>query len=298
MLSSRTQKLTFINTMTDGVGLIWRIRGWKKTVLVFILSIYHQNLSIHILPQVITTTTESNTVTLTFPEGYTIAQIGEKLEGNEVCTKDDFIKACNDKTILEQRNSEVFSSLKKGENKAFLFEGYIFPDTYEFYKYESAESAINRFLDNFEAKFTDEMIEKANESGYSVDEILTIASIIQKESGYEKEMGKVSSVLHNRLSASYNRLECDVTIDYLNEYVISYLDGDKERYNEYYNTYKCYGLPSGAICNPGLSAIEASLSPEKTDYMFFVTDKTQKDIYYYAVTYEEHLANCKKAGWN
>lgn len=142
------------------------------------------------------------------------------------------------------------------------------------------------------------MYDKAKTLEYSIDEIITIASVIQKEAGLKAEMNKVSSVIHNRLNDSYNKLECDVTINYLTKYVIPYLESDTDRYNEYYNTYKCNGLPAGAICNPGIEAINAALEPAETKYMFFVTDKTDPSIYYYAETYKEHLQNCKTAGWN
>ena len=112
-----------------------------------------------------------------------------------------------------------------------------------------------------------------------------------KEADIEKEMGKVSSVFHNRLNASYNRLESDVTIHYIEKYVKPFIEGDKNRYNELYNTYKCYGLPAGPICNPGIASIKAALNPEKTDYMFFFTDKDMN--YYYSKTYKEH-----KDKWN
>ena len=138
---------------------------------------------------------------------------------------------------------------------------------------------------------------RAKELGYSVDEIITLASVIQAEAGDKKEMGKVSSVLHNRIeSPDYGKLQCDVTINYVNENILvsPYVEGYKAGYSEYYNTYKRSGLPVGAICNPGLDAINAALYPEDTDYFYFVTDKDWN--YYYASTYEEHLKNCKICG--
>ena len=244
----------------------------------------------------LTVPTVKNTVSVTFPEGYTVTQIAERLEENEVCSKADFLAAVNNISELDYKFT---ADIKDGDKRAFDLEGYIFPDTYEFYLGESADKALSRFLNNTDRKLTDEMYQKAEKLGYSMDEIITIASIIQKEAGIKKEMPKVSSVLHNRLNDSYNKLECDVTINYLNKYVIPYLEGDDtDRYNEYYNTYKCKGLPAGAICNPGIEAINAALEPADTKYMFFVTDKTDTSKYYYAETYKEHLQNCKKAGWN
>ena len=242
----------------------------------------------------ITTTTQSRTVRVTFPEGYSLVQIAERLEENGVCDAKAFIEAANDPGLYETYS--FLKDVEDTEHRAFVAEGYIFPNTHDFYRNEAPKKALNRFLQNTEKQITDDMKKRAEELGYTVDEILTIASIIQKEAGILSEMGKVSSVIYNRLGGSYNRLGCDVTIHYLNKYVIPYIDGDTDRYNEYYNTYKCYGLPKGPICNPGLDAINAALYPEDTPYKFFVTDKELN--FYYAETYEEHLDNCKKAGLN
>lgn len=244
----------------------------------------------------LTPTTQKNTVTVTFPEGYTVTQIAKLLEENGVCSSESFLAAVNDASQLDYR---FIKHIKNESKRVFSLEGYVFPDTYEFYLNESAEKALSRFLNNTEKKLTDEIYQRADKLGYSIDEIITIASVIQKEAGIKKEMNKVSSVLHNRLNDSYNKLECDVTINYLKKYVAPYLgEENTDKYDEYYNTYKRKGLPVGAICNPGVEAINAALEPADTKYMFFVTDKTDTEKYYYAETYQEHLDNCKKAGWN
>lgn len=242
-----------------------------------------------------TAETKPLTVTLTFPEGYTALEIAGKLEENGVCSEKDFMEAVKNSAYAQKFG--FLDGMKNTDERAFLLEGYVFPDTYEFYTDESAESVLARFLRNTQSKITEEMKEKAKKLGYSMDEIITLASIIQSEAGIVNEMGKVSSVLHNRLeSADYGMLQCDVTINYVNENILTspYIKGDKTRFSEYYNTYKKGGLPVGAICNPGADAINAALEPEKTDYFFFVTDKDWN--YYYASTYEEHLNNCKICG--
>ena len=235
--------------------------------------------------QVITTTTTTvpNTVRITFPEGLTVTQMALLLEENNVCSSKDFISAVNS---FDTTRYKFLEGIDNHKERAFLLEGYIFPDTYEFYFNEGAEKALSRFLKNTEEKLTEDMFIQAEKLGYTMDEVLAIASLIQEEADIEKEMGKVSSVFHNRLNASYNRLESDVTIHYIEKYVKPYIEGDKNRYNELYNTYKCYGLPAGPICNPGIASIKAALNPEETDYMFFFTDKDMN--YYYSKTYKEH----------
>lgn len=235
------------------------------------------------------------TVTVTIPEGFTAVQIAEKLEEIGVCSASDFMNAVSD--IEKLKGVYRFIDEIDTKHKAFYLEGYIFPDTYEFYRNESADTALSRFLKNTESKLKDEYYIRAEELGFTMDEIITLASIVQSEAGYPDENKKVSSVLHNRLkSPYYGRLQCDVTINYVNGFVSSspYIEDDTERFKELYNTYKCDGLPAGAICNPGEECIIAALYPEETDFYFFVTDKDWN--YYYNETYEEHIVKCKELG--
>ncbi len=234
---------------------------------------------------------------MTFPEGFTLTQIAERLQENKVCSASEFIALTNNREYIQTLPYSFFEFIENGEDRAFYLEGYIFPDTYEFYKGESPERALRRFLDNTEKKLTAEYRQRAEELGYTLDEIITLASIIQEESYTNDSVKNVASVLHNRLdSPSFPRLQCDVTIHYINDYVTKskYLDGDTSVFAERYNTYKCDGLPIGPISNPGLACIEAALYPAETDYYYFVTDKDWN--YYYAETYAEHKANCNKAG--
>ncbi len=237
------------------------------------------------------------TVTVTFPEGFTLVQIAERLQENNVCTAADFIELTNDRGYLKALTYSFLGGIDNPKKRPFILEGYIFPDTYEFYTGEGAEAALKRFLDNTETKLTDAYKTRAAELGYSMDEILTLASIIQEEAGEIQHMADVSSVLHNRLNnEAYGILQCDVTINYINDAVKDspYINKRVSSVSKNYNTYKCYGLPLGPITNPGLHAIEAALYPADTNYYFFVTDALWN--YYYAETYEEHQANCEIAG--
>ena len=243
------------------------------------------------------TTTAIPTVRVTFPEGFTAVQIAEKLEENEVCSAEAFLSLITDDEYLSTLTYRFVEEIENPENRPFNLEGYIFPDTYEFYKGESAERALRRFLQNTEAKLTDEFYLKSEELGYTMDEIISLAAIVQEEATTVTEMGKVSSVVHNRIvSPGYGKIQCDVTIHYINDYVTDspYIAGDTEKYKELYNTYKCKGLPEGAITNPGMDAIKAALYPEDTNYFFFVTDEDWN--YYYAETYAEHKKNCAAVG--
>lgn len=246
------------------------------------------------------TTTVKNTVTVTFPEGFTIMQIAERLEENNVCSKDEFLKVCNE----PYEGIEIANP----EDRIFLLEGYVFADTYEFYFNSDAKSVLKKFIDNFNKKVTPEIREKAQALGYTLDEMITLASIIQMECDKDiAECTNVSSVFHNRLkSPSFPKLQSDVTTFYITQKLGDYLGYQKDvkladqnddirRYMELYSTYYCNGLPVGPVCSPSLKAITAAVNPADTDYVYFLTDASGED-FYYASTLSQHNKNGKEAG--
>lgn len=239
-----------------------------------------------ILEELAVTTTAAQTVKVTFPEGLTAPEYAQLLEQNSVCSSADFLAAVNQ----PEGDYMFISEISNADERPFLLEGYLFPDTYEFYENTSAQKVLGKMLRNYQSKITDADRTRAAELGYTVDEVLRIASIIQEEAT-TPEMKKVSSVLHNRLNDSYGKLECDVTVHYLNRQVKPYVE-DVSVYSELYNTYKVKGLPAGPITNVGRDAIDAALYPADTDYYFFLTDTDGN--YHYAVTWKEHSANVKK----
>lgn len=246
------------------------------------------------------TTTVKNTVTVTFPEGFTIMQIAERLEENNVCSKDEFLKVCNE----PYEGIEIANP----EDRIFLLEGYVFADTYEFYFNSDAKSVLKKFIDNFNKKVTPEIREKAQALGYTLDEMITLASIIQMECDKDiAECANVSSVFHNRLkNPSFPKLQSDVTTFYITQKLGDYLGYQKDvkladqnddirRYMDLYSTYYCNGLPVGPVCSPSLKAITAAVNPADTDYVYFLTDASGED-FYYASTLAQHNKNGKEAG--
>lgn len=232
---------------------------------------------------------EYNTVTVTITEGQSLVEISKILEDNGVCSANEFISALQTKTFGFDFEDQIPSDT----GVYFPYEGYLFPDTYDFFIDENVDSVIKKFFVNFDAKITDEMKARMEEMGLTLHETLTLASIIQKEAGSNEEMKRVSSVFHNRLNdpGTFPTLDSDVTIFYVNDFIKPYSDS-QELYDSY-NTYRCKGLPIGPITNPGLEAIDAALYPDDTPYYFFVTDSNGK--YYYAATLTEHEANCAEA---
>ena len=140
------------------------------------------------------TTTAIPTVTVTFPEGMTVPEYAGLLEENGVCSAESFISAC--RTFWPQY--EFLNDIKNPQERPFLLEGYLFPDTYEFYLNMDAMQVVPKFLDNFATKLTRERLARISEMGYTPDQVLALASIIQEEAVPET-MKEVSSVLHNRL---------------------------------------------------------------------------------------------------
>jgi uncharacterized YceG family protein len=111
--------------------------------------------------------------------------------------------------------------------------------------------------------------------GYSINQILTVASMIEKETADPQLMPNIASVIYNRLNIGM-KLQFDSTINYVERYIKPNISGDIDRYNSYYNTYKCAALPEGPICNPGRAAIQAALNPAVTDYLYFYSDSEGK----------------------
>ncbi len=217
---------------------------------------------------------------ITIPEGWSITQIAQALEERNSCNKDTFISLCHDKGFINKLNI-----------KSISLEGYLFPDTYLFPKQTSCEKIIQTMVANFKKVFTPSMKAQADEMGFSIHEIVTLASIIEKETGDASERPLISSVFHNRLKKNM-RLESDPTVIY----GITNFDGNIKRKHlrmlTPYNTYKIKGLPMGPIANPGALSIKAALSPVNSDYLFFVSkkDTTHK----FSRTIQEHNRAVRK----
>ena len=227
------------------------------------------------------------TAKITIPEGYTQPEIVDLL------VKEGYADRATLEDVIANYNFE-YDFLKNLPKRNNRLEGYLFPDTYEIFVGDEV-SIINTILSNFQKKLEDEEIQKLiKKSNYTLDEIIIMASIVEREGANESEFGKVASVFYNRLdSTTYPYLESCATVQYVlpeRKDVLSIADTEMDNP---YNTYINKGLPPGPIACPGLAAIKAALSPEETDYYFFVAS-SQGTIF--SKTYSEHLANVKKAG--
>lgn len=233
----------------------------------------------------------ADTIKLSFPEGWTIQQIFEKLEKNDVCDMNKLYSCIRSSTY----DYDFITDVGENDKRYLKLEGYLFPDTYDFYVNADPNYVIKKLLDNFAAKWTDEYQARADKLGYTTDEIVTIASIIQKEAANVEQMKTISSVIHNRLkdSANYPTLGCDSTAIYISNYVTPVVgEATGKIYYNNYDTSAVRGLPPGPICNPGMDAIKAALYPENTDYYFFAHDNNGK--IYLSKTFTGHKNNLVK----
>ena len=205
------------------------------------------------------------TTQVTFPEGYTMEQIFLKLEEEGVCEYDDLMDAAEN----YQYNYSFLDENALGD--ATRLEGYLFPDTYEFYQGMQASSAINKFLVNFHNRLTAEMLDLAEQKGLSMKEIVTIASMIEKEAANNDERAKIASVIYNRIKAGMP-LQIDSTIMYVLEEHGDVLTVEETQIDSPYNTYLNTGLPPTPIANPGAASINAALKPADTNYLFYALD--------------------------
>ena len=239
--------------------------------------------------------TERETATVTFPEGATLIQFAQRMEDAGLCTKEEFIEVAVNGDFSE---FEFFANISDNPDKFLKTEGFLFPDTYEFFVDDSVEDMVRRIYANFDAKITPEMYARMDELGMTLEEVITLASYIQEEAGDPINMGDVSAVMHNRLAegSPYPALECDVSWHYIYDFIEPYYGGANNTPAHFYTAYDSYtviGLPL-PISNPGIEAINAALYPtENSPYYFFVTDLTGH--YYYAVTFAEHTVNIAAA---
>lgn len=261
----------------------------------------------HALVNMMSASSTREVVKVTIPEGYTCRQIFDLLEENKVATAIDLKSYASDGEL-----SEYWFLDGVERSSGYCLEGFLFPDTYEFYKNSTPREALEKMLDNFEVKFSEELQgqivslnahisdmmrgdgrseEYIAEHQFDVHDVVIVASMIEKETAGNDESPTIASVIYNRL------FRWGSTPAYLNidASVIYALDGKTDltaedlKVDSLYNTYTHTGLTPGAISNPGLASIKAALNPAASDYYFYVLDPAQ-GVHHFSTTYEEHEA--------
>ncbi len=245
-------------------------------------------------------TVKEETIRVTIPEGYTVRQaIAALVEAG--FSEESLLEVLNDPAqfAVDSSGDQPMraAQIPNGDQYRFPMEGYLFPETYEFPKDVTAYDALKRIAQELDKKLStlpegwEAQLEK---NGVTFHELLTIASLVEREVVADAERALVAGVIYNRLEAKMP-LQIDATVQYL-------FDEQKERLLEKdlqvespYNTYLNAGLPPGPIASPGLASIEAALYPEASEYLFYVTKKDGTGEHYFGKTYEEHLQNIKKS---
>ncbi len=240
------------------------------------------------------------TTTVMISEGRDCREIFELLEENKVCTVEELEEAAAtaefDYWFLEGLDAKSSNRL----------EGFLYPDTYEFYISDDPENVLDKMLRNFDRKVDEDLQQMITDSGYSVREIMTIASMIEAEAADNNERADISAVIHNRLAVANNdtpdddyllMLQMDSTVFYACE--LEGKDGFDLNIDSPYNTYKYPGLPAGPINNPGMYSIRAALLPSDTDYYYFAAGKDGVSHFFQAFdAFEEFITSEDYVGHN
>ncbi|QHW35328.1 endolytic transglycosylase MltG [Paenibacillus rhizovicinus] len=238
---------------------------------------------------------KAETIRFTIPEGFTVQQIADKLSEAGYGDKAAFLAAADKEQVWP--DTDASKNIPKDGKLRHRLEGYMFPETYELPKDSKPEAIIDRMLQELDHKLDglpENWEEALTENGINFHQMMTIASLIEREVVVDEERPIVAGIIYNRLKKGMP-LQIDATVQYL-------LDKQKERLMESdlqvdspYNTYKIKGLPPGPIASPSLKSIEAALFPTKTDYYYYVTKKDGSHEHLFAETLKQHNQNIAKS---
>lgn len=225
--------------------------------------------------------------TITILEGWTLRDIKQYLpaQGVKGMNNFDYLAGVPAAATLGGRDWSAEFSFLKSKPRELGLEGFLFPDTYRIFKEATAEDVIRKMLENFETKFDSSLLSAAAGRKTSVFDVVTLASIVEREVQSPEDMRKVAGIFLKRLEIGMP-LQADSTVNYVTGKSTPSISFADREINSPWNTYKYRGLPKGPIGNPGLSAIKAVLDPESSPYLYFLTAKDGTVIY--SRTLEEH----------
>lgn len=241
--------------------------------------------------------------TIQILEGWTSRDIGQYFESQGRYQSEEFLEVAGFPRVDYRENEDMpappdyskkFSFLED-KPKYYGLEGYLFPDTYRIYATSTVTEVIEKLLENFDKKLTSELRAEIKKQGKTIYEIVTMASIIEKEAPFDYQTGDdrdarlISGIFWNRLKIG-QALQSDATLSYIFSDRKTQHSGVELEVDSPYNTYKYRGLPPGPICNPGLWAIKAAIYPLKSNYNYFLTPLASTSVFY-AASYEDHLRN-------
>lgn len=223
-------------------------------------------------------TGEKRLIRFTIPEGFGVKEIAERLASLDLVDKEDFLKAAADFT--------PYDYMRKRPNVFYAAEGFLFPDTYAVESDTEIAEIMELMARTLDDRLTKKMRTRAEEMGLSIYDLITLASLVEREVRFPEDRPIVAQVLLKRLKLNMP-LQTDATLQYLMDTPKEEVSITDTQIDSPYNTYQHVGLPPGPIANPGMAAIEAVLHPSETEYLYFVADRRGHN--HYAYTYEEHL---------
>lgn len=233
-----------------------------------------------------------NTYMVTIPEGYTIQQIAQTIAKHGKISEEEFLEAVETGNYNYDYLKEIPTDKEK---RHYRLEGYLFPSTYNIPKNADGKYVVNMMLGQFEQRLKKKGgLAGLKQRDISLDTWVIIASIVEREGQAKGEFPKISGVIHNRLDQDM-RLQVDATIQYAMGKPKARLLYKDLKLESAYNTYTHGGLPPGPISNPGDTALDAAFSPEKHEYLYYVTKKDGSKEHYFAETFEEHKNYIKKS---
>ncbi|MCI9070023.1 MAG: endolytic transglycosylase MltG [Clostridium sp.] len=228
---------------------------------------------------------DENKIVLTIPEGFNIEDIATRVEEKGICTKDEFLNAV--------KSYPLPSYVKNNPDKRFNLEGFLFPDTYNFEIGVKPEYIIKTMIKRFEEVFS-KITQGLNIKEEDVENIINVASIIEKEARVDEDRPLIASVIYNRLKQDMP-LQIDATVIYAHGYYIESVRNRHLAIESKYNTYLHKGLPVGPICNPGAPSIRAALNPASTNYLFYLLASDSE--HYFTDNYDDFLKKREKLGY-
>lgn len=267
----------------------WRVAAWRSGAAESLQTGTYQLQAGETVAEVVRRMVAGDIVpdelTITYPEGFTLAQMAERTANKGIGTKEVFIEAAQPSQFVSEL--PYLGELPAGRT----LEGYLFPDTYRVFPDDTPAAILQRLVTNFDGKLSEELRQQAAERGRTIDQVVIMASIIEREVTNDNDMALVSGVLWKRLDEGVG-LAADATVRYAVDNWETPLTIEELAVDSPYNTRRYRGLPPGPISNPGLRALVAAVRPEESDFYYYLSTPEGETIF--SKTNDEHNANKAK----
>ena len=277
----------------NNIAFVLRVKAFSKYEEKFRYGTYVLNtgMSEEEIMKVLTTKGEQReSIEIIIPEGYSLQEIAAYLQTKDICKISDFYKA------VDQVGYDYPFFNEIPMDRKYRLQGYLFPDTYKIYKDSTPKSIVSTMLSRFNEKFKKEYYDRAKELNMTIDDVINLAALIEKEAKLDDERPIISGVIYNRIKEEMP-LQIDASLQYIKGNGIfrntKIFNNDLE-IDSPYNTYKYTGLPDGPICNPGEKSIIAALYPEEHDYLYYVLKDKETGEHVFNETYDEHIKDKNK----